>query len=38
MSSTSSSGESEISTWINWFCNLRGHEFFCEIDAPFIGK
>ncbi len=23
-------------TWINWFCDLEGHEFFCEVDEEFI--
>lgn len=22
--------------WISWFCNLEGHEFFCEIDEEYI--
>eukprot|EP01138_Halocafeteria_seosinensis_P005934 gb/GECG01006066.1/.p1 GENE.gb/GECG01006066.1/~~gb/GECG01006066.1/.p1 ORF type:complete len:186 (+),score=25.43 gb/GECG01006066.1/:1-558(+) len=24
------------STWISWFCNLRGNEFFCEVEEDFI--
>ncbi|CAG9328304.1 unnamed protein product [Blepharisma stoltei] len=22
--------------WIQWFCSLEGHEFFCEVDEEFI--
>lgn len=27
---------SEDSTWISWFCSLKGNEFFCEVDEDFI--
>ena len=28
--------EEEDSTWITWFCNLKGNEFFAEVDEAFI--
>lgn len=37
--SSAESGESSVSedtTWISWFCQLKGNEFFCEIDESFI--
>jgi hypothetical protein len=30
-------GESATDTWISWFCSQRGNEFFCEVDATFVG-
>ncbi|KAA0150663.1 hypothetical protein FNF29_03128 [Cafeteria roenbergensis] len=26
----------EDSTWISWFCALKGNEFFCEVDEAYI--
>ena len=37
---TEESGDSEVSDdvtpWIQWFCGLKGNEFFCEVDEDFI--
>ena len=30
------SEEEEVSSWISWFCSLKGNEFFCEVDEDYI--
>ena len=35
-SEEASGSEEEPSTWISWFCSLKGHEFFCEVDEDYI--
>lgn len=29
-------GSSELTTWPEWFLNLKGNEYYCEVDADFI--
>ncbi|XP_022856643.1 casein kinase II subunit beta-2-like isoform X2 [Olea europaea var. sylvestris] len=31
-----SGSDGDDTCWISWFCNLRGNEFFCEVDDDYI--
>ncbi|KAB1215712.1 Casein kinase II subunit beta' [Morella rubra] len=31
-----SGSDGDDTSWIQWFCNLRGNEFFCEVDDDYI--
>ncbi|KAH7692806.1 Casein kinase II regulatory subunit protein [Dioscorea alata] len=31
-----SGSDGEDTSWVSWFCNLKGNEFFCEIDEEYI--
>ena len=31
-----SSEDDEDTSWISWFCSLRGNEFFCEVEEDYI--
>lgn len=31
-----SGSDAEDTSWISWFCNIRGNEFFCEVDDNYI--
>ena len=31
-----SASDAEETTWISWFCSLKGNEFFVEVDEDFI--
>ena len=37
LESSSEEGSSlDEPSWVSWFCMLRNHEFFCEVDPAFI--
>ncbi|XP_039034238.1 putative casein kinase II subunit beta-4 isoform X3 [Hibiscus syriacus] len=31
-----SGSDGDDTSWISWFCNLRGNEFFCEVDDDYV--
>ncbi|KAL6494146.1 casein kinase 2 regulatory subunit [Orobanche gracilis] len=31
-----SGSDGDDTSWVSWFCNLRGNEFFCEVDDEYI--
>ncbi|KAL3537101.1 hypothetical protein ACH5RR_000467 [Cinchona calisaya] len=31
-----SGSDGDDTSWISWFCNLRGNEFFCDVDDEYI--
>ncbi|KAJ8747541.1 hypothetical protein K2173_013076 [Erythroxylum novogranatense] len=31
-----SGSDGDDTSWISWFCNLRGNEFFCEVEDDYI--
>ncbi|RYG98703.1 hypothetical protein EON65_51120 [archaeon] len=35
-SEMTASEEDEESSWISWFINIRGNDFFCEVEESFI--
>ena len=30
------SDDESLDGWINWFCDIEGHDFFVEVDVDFI--
>ncbi|CAN6808241.1 hypothetical protein HID58_052420 [Brassica napus] len=35
-SEVSGSEGDDDTSWISWFCSLRGNEFFCEVDEDYV--
>lgn len=33
--SSDSEESSDEHSWIKWFCAIKGHEYFCEVDSEF---
>jgi casein kinase II subunit beta len=33
---TITASDEDETSWISWFINLRGNDFFCEVDEDFI--
>ncbi|XP_019156336.1 PREDICTED: casein kinase II subunit beta-3-like isoform X1 [Ipomoea nil] len=31
-----SGSDADDTPWVSWYCNLRGNEFFCEVDDDYI--
>lgn len=31
-----SGSDADDTSWISWFCSLRGNELFCEVDDEYI--
>ncbi|EOD14919.1 hypothetical protein EMIHUDRAFT_426064 [Emiliania huxleyi CCMP1516] len=36
LSSSEEGSSLDEPTWVSWFCMLRNHEFFCEVDPSFV--
>jgi hypothetical protein len=36
LSSSEEGSSLDEPTWVSWFCMLRNHEFFCEVDPAFV--
>ncbi|XP_018473274.1 putative casein kinase II subunit beta-4 isoform X2 [Raphanus sativus] len=36
VSGSEGGGDDDDTSWISWFCNLRGNEFFCQVDEDYV--